>query len=134
VGLADSQRPHLRPDSGFVDADRRHGFRCRHVRLDHADDSSPIGYVFPERDLHAHEYDRLQHGDRFCHGYGEQGDSDGDGLADSRRHHLPPPAPPPSALPPAPPPPPRPPPPPPPPAGPSPQSLPSTPTDTPNYN
>ncbi len=61
-------------------------FRCRHVRLDHADDSSRCGYASGERDLYAHRYDRLQHGDRYSHGYGEQGDTDGDDLADSQRH------------------------------------------------
>ena len=39
-------------------------FGCRHLRLDHADDSSRSGYGFGERDLHAHRYDRLQHGNR----------------------------------------------------------------------
>ena len=62
-------------------------FRCRHVRLDHPDDSSRCGYAFRERNLHAHRYDRLQHGDRYCHGYGEQGHTDGNDLADSQ-HHL----------------------------------------------
>ena len=43
-GLADSRRHHLRPDSVLVGADGRHGFRGRHVRLDHADDRSRCGY------------------------------------------------------------------------------------------
>ena len=86
--LADTERPHLRPGSVLVDADGWRRFRSRRVRLDHARDGSPIGYVFAERDLYAQQYDRLQPGDHFCHGYGGQGNTDGDDLADTERPHL----------------------------------------------
>ena len=33
------------------------GFRCRHVLVDHAGDSSRRGCAIGERDLHAHRYD-----------------------------------------------------------------------------
>ena len=69
--LAGSQRHCLRPVARRFCADGRLGFRCRRVYLDHAGNNSAHGCGSRERNLYAHRYHRLQHRDRYHHGYGE---------------------------------------------------------------
>ena len=86
--VADGQFHHLRPDSGFLDAVGRRLDSGWLVRLHHAGNRSGRRHSLAKRDLHAHRHDRLQHADWHGERDGQQGDSNGDDMADGQFDHL----------------------------------------------